>query len=227
MQFDLLTQAKSILGKDIPVYKTGPRKEKNIYLMAGTHGDEPEGIYVLEKLFQWLKTIPNTDALSLIILPILNPDGVELKTRTNANQVDLNRNYPTKDWKPTAEKERYFPGPKPASEPENQFLLELLKTYPPSFIISFHSWKPVIDYNGPAQKIALFLSQYNDYPVSDYIGYPTPGSFGTFIDETYHIPVITFECPEQSESLSIEAIWQQNEVALKKLFQDKILKDFV
>ena len=35
---------------------------------------------------------------NILFIPCLNPDGMALGTRTNANGVDLNRNFPTKNW---------------------------------------------------------------------------------------------------------------------------------
>lgn len=227
MIFSELPSGLSHSGRPIKVFTTGPKPKKWIYLIAGTHGDEPEGMFVLEKLFAWLKASPNSRGLSLIVIPILNPDGVILNTRTNARGVDLNRNLSTKDWTIEAKAERYNPGPAPMSELENQFVAALMDHYPPGFILSFHSWKPLIDYNGNCADIALFISKRNQYPVSDYIGYPTPGSFGTFIQEKYQAPVITFECPEKSNELNLEKIWEENEMALKDLFQSNELLKFI
>ena len=97
MKFELIVKGKSSLGKDIPVFQSGVNQKGYIYIMAGTHGDEPEGVYVLDKLFAWLQE-NDRSFMPVIVIPILNPDGLELKTRTNGNKVDLNRNYKTKNW---------------------------------------------------------------------------------------------------------------------------------
>ena len=54
---------------------------------------------------------------------------------------------------------------KALSEPENQFLEKLFQKYPPRIIISFHSWKPMLNFNGDCEKVAQFLESYNSYPV--------------------------------------------------------------
>ena len=38
-----------------------------------------------------------------LFIPCLNPDGMSKNTRTNSNGVDLNRNFPTKNWGRTKE----------------------------------------------------------------------------------------------------------------------------
>jgi protein MpaA len=226
MKFDLLCQGLSSQGNPIPVYATNLKpNQKALYLMAGTHGDEPEGIYVLDHLFHWLQQSFHEAHFPIIVIPTVNPDGVANKTRTNARGVDLNRNLPTLDWTQEAKAPRYYPGQAPLSEPENIFLVNLFDHYAPLAIISFHSWKPVIDYNLAAKKIAEFIAQYNQYEICDYIGYPTPGSFGTFMQEKYHAPVITFECPEANEEKTFELIWKENELALKSLFKEKFFEN--
>ena len=54
------------------------------------HGDEPQGKYLID---EYLKI---NNAEGLLFIPCLNPDGLQLGKRTNANGVDLNRNFPTK-----------------------------------------------------------------------------------------------------------------------------------
>ena len=62
-------------------------------IAAGVHGDEPEGILAL---LDWLidyDASRQTNPLSLIILPCLNPTGLALGTRTNAAGQDINRQF--------------------------------------------------------------------------------------------------------------------------------------
>jgi len=77
----------------------------------------------------------------IVIAPLLNPDGflASSPTRVNANGVDLNRNFPTKDWQAKAIRQwiakgkikRYYPGAKPASEQETLFQMALIKRFNP------------------------------------------------------------------------------------------------
>lgn len=190
--------------------------------MAGVHGDEVEGVYVLKKLFEWLQEEEGVQA-SLVVIPVLNVDGLRHGTRINAHGVDLNRNCPSQAWSPTASEAKYNPGPKGLSEPENVFLDNLFKKYPPHFILTFHSWKPLLNYNGDCKNIADFLSRYNSYDVDDDVHYPTPGSLGQYAPETYQSPVLTFECPTLSDELTLEQIWKENETGLKALMHSELI----
>ncbi len=56
------------------------------------------------------------------------------------------------------------------------------------------------------------------------IGYPTPGSLGTFGVEKYNTPVLTFECPElKTHRESLKDIWKENEEGLKQMFQTDLI----
>lgn len=226
MIFSEIESGTSLEGHDIPVFKTDIKAAKYLYLIGGVHGDEVEGVYVLKELFSWLKTEHSLKDLPMIVVPILNVDGYRTNSRVNAHLVDLNRNLPTKDWSTAHAKPRYNPGPKPLSEPENQFLVKLLDKYKPGLIISFHTWKPILNYNGECKDVADFMASFNKYEVASDIGYPTPGSLGTFVVEKYHASVLTFECPElRKHRETLKEIWQENEEGLKSFFRTDMVRD--
>jgi protein MpaA len=224
MIFSEIEKGTSLEGHPIPVFKTDIKAPKYLYLMAGVHGDEVEGVYVLKELFNWLKNEHSLKDMPIVVIPILNVDGYRAQTRVNAHLVDLNRNLPTKDWSPTMTQPKYNPGSKALSEPENQFLVKLLDKYRPGMIISFHTWKPILNHNGNCQDVAEYLQNFNNYEMSSDIGYPTPGSLGTFGVEKYESPVLTFECPElRTHRETLKDIWNENEKGLKSLFQTDLL----
>ncbi len=224
MIFSEIEKGSSLEGHPIPVFKTDIKASKYLYLMAGVHGDEVEGVYVLKELFSWLKNEHSLKDMPIVVIPILNVDGYRAQTRVNAHLVDLNRNLPTKDWTPTMTQPKYNPGTKALSEPENQFLVKLLDKYRPGIIISFHTWKPILNHNGNCQDVAEYLQKFNNYEMSSDIGYPTPGSLGTFGVEKYDSPVLTFECPElKTHRETLKDIWNENEEGLKSLFQTDLL----
>lgn len=154
------------------------------------HGDEPQGKFLIE---EYLK---NNDTNGLIFIPCLNPDGLQLKTRTNSNGVDLNRNFPTKNWKLT-EKDEFFGGMSAGSEIETQFLIDTINEFKPDLILTLHAPYKIVNYDGPAKEISEKISEIINYPVEPSIGYPTPGSFGTYAGIERGIPTITLELDEE------------------------------
>ena len=154
------------------------------------HGDGPQGKFLIE---EYLK---NNDTNGLIFIPCLNPDGLQLKTRTNSNGVDLNRNFPTKNWKLT-EKDEFFGGMSAGSEIETQFLIDTINEFKPDLILTLHAPYKIVNYDGPAKEISEKISEIINYPVEPSIGYPTPGSFGTYAGIEREIPTITLELDEE------------------------------
>jgi protein MpaA len=228
MYFLELPSGKSVEGEDIPVWKSEKKSKKYLYLMAGVHGDEVEGVFIMRQIHEWLlQNNVNLD-LPIILLPILNVDGYRAASRINANGVDLNRNLASKNWTTKAREAKYFPGKAAMSEPENQFLDGLFKKYRPGLIISFHSWKPMLNHNGKGcQVFADFVAKFNKYPVvADIDGHPTPGSLGEYGPEKYDCPVLTFEAPLLASGLGLHEIWHESRDGLLGLLQSDLLKQF-
>lgn len=163
---------------------------KNILVIGVFHGDEPQGKFLIE---QYLKE--NNDT-RLLFIPCLNPDGMAQNTRTNANGVDLNRNFPTQNWELT-ERNEFFGGESAGSEIETGFITEIIGIYNPELILTLHAPFKVVNYDGNAQEISEKISQIINYPVEPSIGYPTPGSFGTYAGIEQKIPTITLELDEE------------------------------
>jgi murein peptide amidase A len=175
----------------IPAYNfghTGPR----ILILGGVHGDEIEGVQAAHGLLGAFEKNFHHN-LHITLVPAFNLDGILAKERKNGHGVDLNRNLPTLDWSPVAAKESYFPGAYPASEPENQALVKYIDEHKPKFILSLHSWNPMLNINGDCKKIAQVISSHTGYIITDDIGYPTPGSLGTYCGMERHIPTLTYE----------------------------------
>ena len=169
-------------------------KIHNKVLVIGCmHGDEPQGEYLIN---EYLKD--NSDT-KISFIPCLNPDGVKAQTRVNSNGVDLNRNFPTKNWELT-EKNNFYGGNEPASEIETQFLISVIEEFKPELILTLHAPYKVVNYDGNALDIANKISEIIKYPVEASIGYPTPGSFGTWAGIERNIPTITLELDEEIEA---------------------------
>lgn len=184
--------------------------DKTILIVGVFHGEEPQGEYLINKFIQQdLSFIKN----KLVIIPCLNPDGKNKNQRQNANGVDLNRNFPTKNWKITARKE-YFGGNAPASEIETKFMINVIKNYKFDAILSVHAPFEIVNYDGRAEKLAQKISELTGYKVQSDIGYPTPGSFGNYCGVERGIPTITLELPETKSN---EELWKTNKAVFDYL----------
>lgn len=172
--------------------------EKTLLVIGVVHGDEWQG----EKIIEEMMKLPHINRV--LYIPCLNPDGRDQNTRTNSNGVDINRNFPAKNWK-LLPKDRYFGGEAPLSEIESQFLKEVIETYNPEAILTLHTPFEVVNYDGDAREVAQKMAELSGYKLEESIGYETPGSFGSYFGQEKGILTITLEMKETNDC---EALWE-------------------
>jgi murein peptide amidase A len=217
--------ATSIKGRPLYVRNIGSATAKRRVLVLGAmHGDE---LSSASTVFHWL-AFANTqpEDVQWRFVPAVNPDGLFSRParRTNANGVDLNRNFPTPKWEvesvrywqvTTKRDARRWPGKKSMSEPETRFVLDQLEKFKPHLVVSVHAPYGVLDFDGailpPAQLGRLHLDQVGVFP----------GSLGNFGGLHKGIPVITVELPAAlatPRNVEIRQMWEDlNEWIKEKL----------
>jgi protein MpaA len=206
-------------GLPIPAYRW-ERGGPEILILGGVHGDESEGVVCSHGLYaEFARDF--RFKLDLTLVPALNLDGVLAKSRLNGNGVDLNRNLPSNDWNPQAFNERYPPGPHANSEPENQALVTYLASRKPRWVLSLHSWKPMLNVNGSCHAEAEAIKALTGYVIEESIGYPTPGCLGTYAGLERDMPTLTYEiergqAPRDVLKMHVPAILKALEVAQKR-----------
>ncbi len=172
----------------------GERPAQKILSFSLIHGDEEESAAVTLAWIDRLNSIEPRN--SWRVIPILNPDGWGRKTRTNAHGIDVNRNFPSKDWHESAlkywksetkENARRFPGDEPGSEPETKCAMAQIEDFKPDFIISIHTPLGVLDFDGP--KIAA--PAFAPLPWVSLGNFP--GSLGRYMWIDRGVPVLTVE----------------------------------
>lgn len=208
--FRILKTTKTKLGNEIQLIGNNSSNTSEISLVIGVfHGDEPQGKFLIEEYLKKCGMLPTSKSpiarRGLLFIPCLNPDGMQLGQRTNANGVDLNRNFPTKNWGKNQgdnatcndSNSAYYGGTSGGSEIEAQFLIDTINEFKPDKILTLHAPYKVVNYDGPAQEWAEQISKIINYPVEASIGYPTPGSFGTYAGVEKQIQTITLELDEE------------------------------
>ena len=222
---------RSAEGRPIRVFSFG-EGSRTILLMAGVHGDEKRGVRVVRSVLRRLKaefkvqglrfqvpgsrlqdpraSDPKPETCNLkstsrggariVVMPLANPDGYAAGTRQYARGIDINRNFPTKDF---GSAEDAPGGTEPASEPETRAILDLVSRFAPDLIITLHSSLACVNYNGEcAVPVAERMSEVCELPVKGDIGYPCPGSMGTYYGWERELPVITLELPKRGADLA-------------------------
>lgn len=188
---------RSHLGVPLEVWR--PSGQCRLLLFAGLHGEEPETTYALSRALRQLPA-PSPDCA---IVLAANPDGLRRGTRGNARGVDLNRNFPARNWRPDpvthrstlddASDIRLSPGAGPASEPETRALIALIEELQPERVVALHAPLGCIDDAGETE-LGRRLARRTGLPLVRDVGYPTPGSFGSWGADR-DLPVITYELP--------------------------------
>lgn len=210
-------------------------KQKDVsIIMCGVHGDEITPVKFCFDIMHYLKTVYSEDSVLkkefankiVIVAPLVNPDSFfKLKpSRVNARGVDVNRNFPTRDWLRDARKlwishyrkdKRRNPGLVASSEPEVIFQMNLIKRYGPDKIISVHSPLTMLDYDGPNKMVDGFVDgakahelliqmskDASDYKIENYPFFP--GSLGNWAGKERDIPTYTLELPTSDPAKSAQ-----------------------
>jgi len=144
--------------KKKPIYQVtignGPRK---ILMWSQMHGNESTTTKALFDVFNVLMLIKEKQikeilqSCTLVVLPMLNPDGAEQYTRNNANDIDLNRD---------ANK---------LSQPESKCLKDVFNRLKPDFCYNLHGQRSIFSAgknNHPAILSFLAPAQDKDFSVT-------------------------------------------------------------
>ncbi len=149
---------KEILGyseNNIPIYKisVGTGKIK-ILIWSQMHGNESSGT---KALFDFFNFITNNNLelseiietilanCTIIVIPLLNPDGAIKFTRENGNNIDLNRDAVKKEAK------------------ESRLLRNVLDSFNPKFCFNLHDQRSIFNVEGTKNPATIsFLAPSED-----------------------------------------------------------------
>jgi protein MpaA len=171
----------SVLGRPIVLYTFG-QGEAQYFVVAGIHGGyEGNTVDLANQMVVYLsqhpEAVPTGDTLYLVA--DMNPDAVargrNADARVNANGVDLNRNFPTRNWAPDWDHSRCWNerpttgGSSGGSEPETRAVMNFIASHHIEAMISYHSaalgvfpggdpWQPA------SRDLARLLAASTGYP---------------------------------------------------------------
>ncbi|MCI0499424.1 MAG: DUF2817 domain-containing protein [Planctomycetales bacterium] len=172
-----------------------------VLIMATIHGNEDAGTPLVQQLMQTLRHRPDlSQTHTIMIIPVTNPDGYALQTRGNARGIDLNRNFPASN---RIDSDVF--GQAGLTEPESRILHDMILAHQPARIVTIHQPLYCLDYDGPAESIALAMSYYCPLPVKK-LG-SRPGSLGSFAGVEQNIPIITMELAKEDSQMTDTQLW--------------------
>jgi murein peptide amidase A len=148
---DPVVIGRSVQKRAITAVQIGDPAGTRVALVVGViHGDERAGLRIIRALKR--EAAGHAGALAgtqLWVVPTVNPDGVRGHTRKNSHGVDLNRNFPYRWRGDLPQSSGYYPGRRPASEPETRAVMAFVRRIQPDLSIWYHQpWGAVLACHG-------------------------------------------------------------------------------
>jgi hypothetical protein len=211
-------------GRSITTYRFG--SSPNVILYIGTtHGDEANTKWLLDKWINELEGNPEKIPVnrSIIVIPVLNPDGLASSSRLNGRGVDLNRNFPANNWKPgiIMQSGQFLPqggGAEPLSEPESKAIANFIQSVNPGLTVTYHSKASVVIGNdsGNANSLASLYSSKSRYAyrtndsIAGLFNYDTTGAFEDWLHDKSNKAAILVELASRNSDefgRNLTALW--------------------
>jgi protein MpaA len=186
-------EGRPILGAIFDAGRAAAPSAAPLLVVGGVHGDEPSSVEAVAALARRVFAGAASTA-PLVLVPALNPDGLVRGAKNSARDVDLNRNFPARNWQ-AAHPPGYAPGAAPLSEPETRLLADLIDAHAARGVVAVHAPFACVNYDGPAAAWAAAVAAACGWPAREDLGYPTPGSLGSWLGVDRGLPVLTLELP--------------------------------
>ncbi|UPQ79487.1 M14 family metallopeptidase [Flavobacterium azooxidireducens] len=231
----------SVLEKSIYSYRVGTGNFK-ILLWSQMHGNESTTTKALFDVFNFLDSDVEEvkkwkEKFSFYFIPMLNPDGAELYTRENANEVDLNRDFIN------------------LSQPESRLLMSVFNEFKPDFCFNLHDQRTIfgVAKTGKPATLSFLSPSYNEEReindnrlqainliscINEELQKHIPGQIGRFDDsfnrncvgDTFQqmgVPTVLFEAGHFSNDYQREETRKFIFIALLRSFQALYENDIV
>ncbi len=150
--YNVIPLGTSAEGRTISLLRLGKGSVK-VLLWSQMHGDEPTATMALLDILSFFKRRPEhivtrsiLDALDLLTIPMLNPDGAERFQRRTAQSIDMNRDALALET------------------PEARILRDTQYAYKPEFGFNLHDQDPryTVGNSKDVSTIALLAPAYDD-----------------------------------------------------------------
>ncbi|MBC7943032.1 DUF2817 domain-containing protein [Candidatus Saccharibacteria bacterium] len=199
-------------GRPITAYSFGNGGRTVLYTGA-IHGSE---LSARRLMLAWVdelelnaRSIPADK--QIVVIPSLNPDGVAAVRRNNSNNVDLNRNFDTADWKkditsPSNQPLESGGGATAMSEPETKAIAAFTSRLRPRLTLSFHSVAgyAIANQAGDSSSLAATYAQMTGYSnMTGSVGafeYAVSGTYDDWISERLGLPSVLVELASSTNS---------------------------
>jgi hypothetical protein len=190
---------------------TGPTR---VAIVASMHGDETQSTGLVEELANYLVKHPqHLQNTTVLLVKAPNPDGFFARSPYNIHGVDINRNFPSANWKLL---EQNRAGTKARSEAETQVAVRLLSDFHPSLLVHLKDSRRsgVINFEGNIQSRAEQIASLLSCEVVEGLGAKTSGSVENFALTRLSCPSLTLLLAREKTD---QAAWDKNRGGLLSL----------
>lgn len=205
--YTTLTIGNSVNGRPILAYVFGSGGT-TILFTGGIHGSERSGSYIMHDWISYLDNNANKIPADkkIVIVPDVNPDGLATNSRYNANNVNIDRNFPSTNWTADIDNSSGLTvgggGVSALSEPETRALANLTASLQPRLEVSFHAKGNLVGANQSGDSVSI-ANQYASSVgyrsmiglAEETMGYTITGEYEDWAGEQYGIPAILIELP--------------------------------
>lgn len=200
----------SVRGRAIISYTFGAGAS-TILFTGGMHGSEPSGTSTMMGWVYYLQSnghkIPADK--KIVIVPNTNPDAIAAGSRNNVNNVNIDRNFPSANWRPDIDTASgILPtggGTSAGSEPETQALIALTRQLRPILEVSFHAQGRLVGANQYGNSVSIGTTYANMVGygtmignAEEVMGYSITGEYEDWMGEELGIAAILIELPTHS-----------------------------
>ena len=158
-QIEREVTGRAASGRPLYLVRTGSGPTRVLF-WSQMHGDETTATRSLADLFNYIAESPDDprvrrwqQQLTILAVPMLNPDGADAHRRRNAFGIDVNRDV------------------RPLSTPEGRALRQVQQQYQPHFGFNLHDQNPRSRVGSASRMAAIALLA----PAPDADATPTPG----------------------------------------------------
>ncbi|MFZ1248715.1 MAG: M14 family zinc carboxypeptidase [Candidatus Saccharimonadales bacterium] len=214
---------RSVKGQAITAYTYGTGA-KTVLFTGGIHGSEPSGMYIMQDWVKYLDSegykIPSDR--KIVVVPNVNPDAIAANDRYNANGVNIDRNFPSSDWKKDVDIKGGTKvnggGSAPLSEPETRALVDLTTSLNPRVVVSFHASGNLVGINKVADSAAIgtmyavsvgYQTMFDN--AEEIMGYGFSGEYETWVGEKLGAPAVLVELPNTTGRFfdkHVDTLWK-------------------
>jgi protein MpaA len=194
---------RSVEGRPLKVEVLG-HGPLRIYVVGGVHG-EPPALRPLGELRSLMRGSTIASQMTVRLLEDLNPDGTARGLFCNANRVDIDRNFPSQDFRPSLRH-----GLAPLSEPETEAFWRDVRAFRPDLVVVLQSAMagPFLDGDGPSDAYGMqFVSGASAvderWTLLGDEGHAFSGSMGAALGNDLGIPVLNLRFRRDQDAKSV------------------------